>query len=143
MEKVDKNYIKKGPQVIDGATQRTECGLLLVFDGDESKPGVIRESQDKYDLSTNFADLPELPSMRKEDMLERSLFTNMDQLSKISTSMVYDERQQMNLLKQKTVKVFKDELSWYNNQTLIKRMQSVKWRHHDRFKLPAPVPFKH
>ena len=81
--------------------------------------------------------------MRKEDMLERSLFTNMDQLSKISTSMVYDESQQMNLLKQKTVKVFKDELSWYNNQTLIKRMQSVKWRHHDRFKLPAPVAYEY
>lgn len=79
--------------------------------------------------------------MKKEEMLERSLFTNLEQLSKISTSMTYNEHLQMQLLKQKNIKVFKDELYWYNNQTLIKRMQSTKWRDSERFQLPQPVPF--
>ena len=83
--------------------------------GEDEKPSFIRAGQDHFPHNTNFADLPELPSMRKEEMLERSLFTNLEQLSKISKSMAYNERLQMQLLKQKNIKMFKNELYWYNN----------------------------
>lgn len=84
-----------GAQVICGQKHRSRCGLVMVADDEEQ--GVLRAGVDVFNSRSNFCDLPELPSIGKVEMNERSLLTSLDQLDRISKNMVFDEMRQVAL----------------------------------------------
>ena len=61
----DKPFIKKGPQVIHGHMQRTQCQLLLDV-SDDTQMQIFRADRDLYQQSYSFSDLPEAASANRD-----------------------------------------------------------------------------
>ena len=138
--KFQKPYIVRGRQKIEMSVHRTKCSLYLIDEDNGQQASLKRAATDLYKGSSNFSDLPELPSEERDQQMSSMNLFRSKNLTNIVSKMVYEEDLQMQLYMHKKVDVFKEHFqNMEQAQALRKRLDADSIsRRLSMLKLPLP-----